>query len=118
MTEYLLRKKAIDSDLAKLEKQYDAKIDEVFEKGHADGKLAILDMEIAQLKKYADELEAETQTKAGPARSSVRSQLTADLGRKIAEYLSGLHVTLVAENVASCAIAFQSCRPRLKTSAV
>ncbi len=49
MTEYVLRRRFVETELANLEKQYEEKVAAIADKGAIDGRLALLEAEIEQL---------------------------------------------------------------------
>ncbi len=62
MTEYVLRKQYIDSELANLNAQYDEKIEEIEQKGVQDAQLSILQSQIDQLTELEHEMEYKLRT--------------------------------------------------------
>lgn len=62
MTEYVARRRYIDSQLAELNAQYDEKIAEMEQKGESDGELTMLEAEIAQLQEIESDMEHRLRT--------------------------------------------------------
>lgn len=82
MTEYILRRRAIESDLLELQAQYDDKLAELQSKGQTSGALSILESEITQLQEVTRSMELklrsfDIQSKAGSERVRVLQNATA-----------------------------------------
>lgn len=81
MSEYILRRRSAEQDIAELQSEYDEKMAELESKGQTSGTLSILDSEITQLQEVTKSMELklrsfDVQEKAGQDRVHVLQQAT------------------------------------------